>query len=188
MHKLLPFASLAALIVGVFTVMTVAGAFDDDTQTATEGVSALCVEGFEDCDDMIVGNDGGDSDDAEPPTGSRDDLTETCLAGTADCDDLAGDDADPLTPADDPQTEGEALAIEASFAALEAMGGPPSNEVDVSGADPIDWPNGCLGVETPGVSCIQVITPGYIVFLSGVSGDYEFHTDTNGNAVFVPHD
>ncbi len=189
MHKLIPFGSLAALIIGVFVVMTVAGAFDDDDpQAGSEGLSAVCAEGFEDCEDTIVVNDGVSDDAAGPPTGSRDDLTETCLAGTADCNDTPlqdGHDTDPRLP---DTSEGESLAIEAAFAALEAMDGPPSNIVEVSGVEAVDWNDGCLGVETPGISCIQVITPGFIVFLSGADGDYEFHTDTNGNAVFVPQD
>ena len=85
-------------------------------------------------------------------------------------------------------TEGEALAIEAAFAALDAMTGPPSDEVAVSGVEAVDWNDGCLGVETSGIACIQVITPGFIVFLSGAAADYKFHTDTNGNAIFVPQD
>ncbi len=190
MHKLIPFGSLAALILGVFVVMTVAGAFDDDPQASSEGLSAVCAKGFEDCEDTIVVNDvAGDDDEGGLPTGSRDDLTETCLAGTADCNDTPledGDDTDPVLPPEYGTTEGEALAIEAAFAALEAMDGPPSNIVEVSGVEAVDWNDGCLGVETPGISCIQVITPGFIVFLSGADGDYEFHTDTNGNAVFVP--
>ena len=193
MHKLIPFGSLFALVIGVFVVLTVAGAFDDDDpQAGSEGISAVCAEGFEDCEDTIVVNDGDSNDDvAGLPTGSRDDLTETCLAGTADCDDFpreAGEDAEGFLPPAYGDTEEEALAIEAAFAALEAMGGPPSNTVEVSGAEAVDWNDGCLGVETPGISCIQVITPGYIVFLSGADGDYEFHTDTRGNAVFVLHE
>ena len=187
MHRLVPFASLAALTIGVLAVMTAAGAFDDDdTRAGSEGISAVCAEGFEDCEDTIVVTDGEGDNDAGPPTGSRDDLTETCLAGTADCNDFPGEDAEPLAPPGDDRTEGEALAIEAAFAALEAMGGPPSNAVDVSGVEAVDWNDGCLGVETSGIACIQVITPGFVVFLSGADGDYEFHTDTNGNAVFVP--
>lgn len=185
MHRLIPFASLFALTIGVLSVMTAAGAFDDDaTQTRSEGISAVCAEGFEDCEDTIVVDDGEGGDDAGPLT--RDDLTETCLAGTADCNDLPGEDAEPLAPPNEGTTEGEALAIEAAFAALEVMGGPPSNAVEISGVESVDWNDGCLGVETSGISCIQVITPGFLVFLSGADGDYEFHTDTNGNAVFVP--
>ena len=186
MHRLVPFGSLFALTIGVLAVMTAAGAFDDDTRTDSEGISAVCAEGFEDCEDTIVVDDGGGDDDAGPLTGSRDDLTETCLTGTTDCDDFPGDDAEPPATPDYDRTDGEALAIEAAFAALEVMGGPPSNAADVSGVEAVDWNDGCLGVETPGFACIQVITPGFVVFLSGADGDYEFHTDTNGNAVIAP--
>lgn len=196
MHKLIPFASLTALTIGVLAVMTVAGAFDDDDpQASGEGLSAVCAEGVEDCVDTIVVSDGDDGGDGLP-TGYRDDLTQTCATGTADCNDTPlqdGDDTDPLLPADgvspsSDRADDESLAIEAAFAELEVMEGPPSNEVDVSGVTALDWPNACLGVETPGISCAQVITPGFIVFLSGAGGDYEFHTDTRGNAVFVPQD
>ncbi|MCH7809792.1 MAG: hypothetical protein IH863_04345 [Chloroflexi bacterium] len=86
------------------------------------------------------------------------------------------------------RTDDESLAIEAAFDALDVMAGPPSSEVEVSGLQATDWNDGCLGVETPGIACVQVITPGFIVFLSGATGDYEFHTDSNGNAVFVAND
>jgi len=74
MHKLIPFGSLTALVIGVFVTLTVAGAFDDDNpQANNEGVSAaVCVEGVEDCADTIVtsGSDGIDDEDGlpEPPT------------------------------------------------------------------------------------------------------------------------
>ncbi len=197
MHKLIPFGSLFALVIGVFVVLTAAGAFDDDDpQAGSEGISAVCAEGVEDCEDTIVANDGAGDDDASGlPTGSRDDLTQTCLTGTADCNDTPLEDGDDteLLPVDgvstgSDRTDDESLAIEAAFAELEVIDGPPSNEVEVSGVTAVDWPDACLGVETPGISCAQVITPGYTVFLSGADGDYEFHTDTRGNAVFAPQD
>ncbi len=198
MHKLIPFGSLTALVIGVFVAMTVAGAFDDDDpQPSGEGVSAaMCVEGVEDCDDTVAIPVDGADDEGGLPAASRDDLTQTCLAGTADCNDAplqSGDDVGQLPPVDGEPTgsdraDEEDLAIEAAFAELEVMDGPPSNEVEVSGVKTVDWPNACLGVDTPGIACAQVITPGFIVFLSGADGDYEFHTDTNGNAVFVAND
>ncbi len=198
MHKLIPFGSLTALVLGVFVAMTVAGAFDDDNPRASnEGVSAVCAEGFDDCNDTLVvdGSDGADDEDGLP-VASRDDLTQTCLAGTADCQDTPLEDVadlDPLLPADggstgSDRTDEEDLAIEAAFAELEVMDGPPSAEVDVSGVESVTWNDACLGVDTPGIACAQVITPGFIVFLSGAAGDYEFHTDSNGHAVFVAND
>lgn len=51
----------------------------------------------------------------------------------------------------------------------------------------IDWPDSCLGVDTPGVLCLQVITPGFrFVVTAGPGRPYaEYHTDLNGHAVFV---
>ncbi len=50
----------------------------------------------------------------------------------------------------------------------------------------VAWPDSCLGVETPGVLCAQVITPGYQVILQAADTPFaEYHTDLNGRAVFV---
>jgi hypothetical protein len=46
-----------------------------------------------------------------------------------------------------------------------------------------DWPDGCLGVQTPGVMCTMVITPGYLVILEAGGKQYEYHTDVNGGVV-----
>ena len=181
MHKLIPFGSLFALIIGVFVVMTLAGVFDDgEPQAGSEGVSALCAEGFEDCVDTIVVSD-GDDDASGLPAGSRDDLGDAPRLGDEEPEDL------PISNNPGDRTADESLAIEAAFDELDVMDGPPSNEVEVSGVTAVDWPSACLGVDTPGIACAQVITPGFIVILSG-AGDYEFHTDTNGNAVFVAND
>ena len=198
MRKLIPFGSLTALVIGVFVALTLAGAFDDDDpQASGENVSAVCAEGIEDCVDTIVTDDGDGDDDGDGlPPASRDDLTQTCETGTAGCDDTPlepGADIEPLPPVDGgstgpDRTGDESLAIESAFAELELMEGPPSDGVEVSGVEAVTWSDACLGVETPGIACAQVITPGFIVFLSGAGGDYEFHTDTNGSAVFVAND
>ena len=46
-----------------------------------------------------------------------------------------------------------------------------------------DWPDGCLGVQTPGVMCTMVITPGYRVILAAGGKQYEYHTNASGAAV-----
>ncbi len=50
-------------------------------------------------------------------------------------------------------------------------------------AEEVDWPDGCLGVQTPGVMCIMVITPGYRVILEASGQQYEYHTNASGSAV-----
>jgi hypothetical protein len=47
----------------------------------------------------------------------------------------------------------------------------------------VDWPDGCLGIQTPGVMCIMVITPGYRVILEADGKQYEYHTNETGDVV-----
>jgi hypothetical protein len=51
----------------------------------------------------------------------------------------------------------------------------------------IDWPDSCLGVDTPGIVCLQVITPGFRFVVTAAPGRpfAEYHTDLNGHSVFV---
>ena len=49
----------------------------------------------------------------------------------------------------------------------------------------VDWPNGCLGIETPGMMCTMVITPGYRVVLEANGQQYEYHTNESGDAVHL---
>jgi hypothetical protein len=55
-------------------------------------------------------------------------------------------------------------------------------------ADYVEWPNSCLDIESTGQPCLQVITPGYRVFLQNPAGVMplyvEYHTDLAGRAVF----
>lgn len=190
-NRMLPFGSLAAIIIVVLGALTLGGAFDSDAAPGDgEGAdtAALCVEGFEDCQDMIVNtDDGGDEGEGDaPPANDLGDASSTCLVGTADCNDTPGDDDPDLPLSDDgDDPDGQALAIEAAFAQLEVMGGPPSSEVDVSGVESVTWSDACLGIETPGIACAQVITPGYIVVLDTGILAYTFHTDANGHAVLA---
>ncbi len=50
-------------------------------------------------------------------------------------------------------------------------------------AELVDWPDACLGIQTPGVMCAQVITPGYKIILSANGLEYEFHTNETGDVV-----
>ncbi len=183
--------SLTTAVIGVVVALALAGVFDSGSDAGPGNgeqadTAALCVEGTEDCDDTVAIPVDGDEDasDAPPP---GDGAAGTCPAGTPDCNDTPGDGGPGLPLSDDigETDEGEALAIEAAFAEVEAMGGPPASEFGAIDVRATDWPNACLGVDTPGIACAQVITPGYIVLLdNGVLG-FEFHTDTNGHAVLA---
>jgi hypothetical protein len=57
--------------------------------------------------------------------------------------------------------------------------------IRVIAVEEVQWPDGCLGVRTPGVFCIQVIVPGYRVTLEGNSRRYVYHTDREGRQVIL---
>ncbi len=47
----------------------------------------------------------------------------------------------------------------------------------------VQWPDGCLGVRTPGMFCIQIVIPGYRVVLAVDGQRYTYHTDLEGRQV-----
>lgn len=55
--------------------------------------------------------------------------------------------------------------------------------VQVISVEEVQWPDGCLGVRTLGVFCIQVIVPGYRVVLEANGRRYTYHTDLEGRQV-----
>jgi hypothetical protein len=61
----------------------------------------------------------------------------------------------------------------------------PPTQIRVVSQEQVDWPDACLGVQTPGVACAEVITPGYRVILEADGKQYEFHTDMEGGMVLL---
>ena len=55
--------------------------------------------------------------------------------------------------------------------------------ITVVSVEAVDWPDGCLGVQMPGVMCTMVITSGYRVILEANGKQYEYHTNASGDAV-----
>jgi hypothetical protein len=47
----------------------------------------------------------------------------------------------------------------------------------------VDWPDSCLGINTPGIMCAMHVTPGYKVFLQVKGNTYELHSDSSGQTV-----
>lgn len=59
-----------------------------------------------------------------------------------------------------------------------------SNEsIRLVSKDAVDWPDGCLGIQTPGMGCITVITPGYRIVLDVNGTNYEVRTDLTGSHI-----
>jgi hypothetical protein len=156
---LIALGSLTTAVIAVVAALAVAGVFDSDSA-------------------------------AGPGDGEQADTAALCVEGVEDCEDtvvVPGDGESDLPISDDigDTDDGKALAIEAAFAELESMEGPPPGEFDVIEVRAVDWPNACLGVDTPGIACAQVITPGYVVWLDNGLLAYEFHADTNGNVILA---
>jgi hypothetical protein len=61
--------------------------------------------------------------------------------------------------------------------------GVPEEEIVVRSIEEVEWRDGSLGCPEPGVSYIQVITPGFLVVLEVDGVEYEYHTDTRGSLV-----
>jgi len=57
--------------------------------------------------------------------------------------------------------------------------------IKVVSVEEVDWSDGCLGIQVAGVSCTQVITPGYKIILAIDAIQYEVHTDTSGMIVVM---
>jgi len=58
-------------------------------------------------------------------------------------------------------------------------------DIAIVSAEPVEWPDSCLGVQMQGVMCAQVITPGYRVVLEAEGEQYVFHTDEAGGSVVL---
>ena len=57
------------------------------------------------------------------------------------------------------------------------------DEIEVISYEQREWTDSCLGLGGAAESCLQVITPGWLVTLGAEGQVYEFRTDQSGNAV-----
>jgi hypothetical protein len=85
--------------------------------------------------------------------------------------------------ADAPTTDPAAAIIAAARAHLAAELGFADSEIAVVSAEPAEFSDACLGLGGPAESCLQVMTPGWLVLLDAAGQTYELHTDTTGAQV-----
>jgi hypothetical protein len=76
--------------------------------------------------------------------------------------------------ADDAQTQAAAEAVRALLAARLHLA---ADAVTVVAAEPVVWPDACLGAPGPEEMCAQVLTPGHKITLAAAGQHYTFHTD-----------
>lgn len=82
-----------------------------------------------------------------------------------------------------PQTDQQPLAVEKVREALATRLGIAIDQVKVTGFEPVDWTDGCLGLGQPNESCLMAIVPGYRVRLEANGTAYVFRTDLGGDQV-----
>lgn len=56
-------------------------------------------------------------------------------------------------------------------------------DIRIVSYEKVNWPDACLGIQTAGLMCAQVITPGFRVLLEAQGKRYDFHTDLSGSDV-----
>jgi len=79
--------------------------------------------------------------------------------------------------------DGVAPAEGAAMQALANAQGIPLDQITLVSTEAVDWPNGCLGVEQPGVACTEAIVPGFRIILAAGDQEYEYHTNQDGSLV-----
>jgi hypothetical protein len=72
-------------------------------------------------------------------------------------------------------------AVLAARQALSEQTGLLPEEITLLSIEYVEWRNSCLGVTTPGLNCLEVITPGYRIILSAAGMSYEYHTNQDGS-------
>jgi hypothetical protein len=52
-------------------------------------------------------------------------------------------------------------------------------------AQKVQWPDTCLGVQTPGIMCAFHVVDGYRITLSADNQTYEIHTNLDGSQIVL---
>jgi len=58
----------------------------------------------------------------------------------------------------------------------------PADQVVLVSAQDVEWGNSCLGIEQPGMACMDVITPGFLVVFDTPLGKVEAHTNADASS------
>jgi len=85
-------------------------------------------------------------------------------------------------PAEEATPDATSIAAQVSQMLAQQLQISP-DQVEVVSAEPVDWPDACLGVTSADIMCAQVITPGYRIVLSVDGKQYEYHTNGDGSYV-----
>lgn len=90
----------------------------------------------------------------------------------------------PLPTSEGPATGGGNMtpAQTAALSLLSQTLSLPPGQITLVSTEAMTWPNGCLGVERPGIMCTQALVEGYRVILEADGRQYEVRTNLSGSA------
>jgi hypothetical protein len=91
----------------------------------------------------------------------------------------AGDVGDVATQ----PAENSTPALDAAVSTLAKNLGLDAGEIKVISTEAVEWPDACLGITQEGISCAQMITPGYKIVLEANGKQVEYHTNQDGTVV-----
>jgi hypothetical protein len=69
--------------------------------------------------------------------------------------------------------------------ALMQQTGLPLEQITLVSFEAVEWTDSCLGIVTPGVGCLDVMTPGYRIIFEANGGQYEYHTNRDGSQIVL---
>jgi CO/xanthine dehydrogenase Mo-binding subunit len=74
-------------------------------------------------------------------------------------------------------------ALEAAMAQAATRLGIARADLRIDRLEAREWPDAALGCPQPGVLYAQVLSPGYLIVISGAGKQLEYHTDERGKVV-----
>jgi hypothetical protein len=94
-----------------------------------------------------------------------------------------------VSPSPSPDSSSNAEAQPAVDAAMRDAAGRLSvasgaGDIHVQQVDARQWPDSSLGCPRQGVMYSQIVTPGYLIVISGAGKQLEYHADSRGRIVF----
>jgi hypothetical protein len=61
--------------------------------------------------------------------------------------------------------------------------GVPVESIQLETIEPMEWPDGCLGLGGPDESCVAAVTPGWLLAFSADGQEYRFRADQTGTVI-----
>jgi hypothetical protein len=58
------------------------------------------------------------------------------------------------------------------------------NDIEVTQAEAVTWPNASLGCPQPGMAYAEVLTPGYLILLQANNQTFEYHTSQGTEVIY----